>query len=201
MGNDMKKKILFIFLMIVVFICSFSISSYESKQVNIANNEITIQEDSKLKNYAVFTNSNTLNINQNNRDDLVIVFAAMRPFDVLINGETVYSYKSNDSYRRLHIISVPRGESTIILNANNQQYSVKAYLTNYSRAVVMSNRALAVNCISIGLNVMILFVSLTLYQNKKSEKYLLLLSICCIWNSFNSNAENESAFSLARHTQ
>ena len=181
MGNDMKKKILFIFLMTVVFICSFSISSYESKQVNIANNEITIREDSKLKNYAVFTNSNTLNINQNNRDDLVIVFAAMRPFDVLINGKTVYSYKSNDSYRRLHIISVPRGESAIILNANNQQYSVKAYLTNYSRAVVMSNRALAVNCISIGLNVMILFVSLTLYQNKKSEKYLLLLSAASLF--------------------
>ena len=177
----MEKKILFTFLMIVVFVCSFSISSYESKKVNVMNNEITIQNDIESKNYAVFTNSNTLKISQNDRDDLVIVFAAMRPFDVLINDETVYSYKSDDSYRRLHIISVPRGENTIVLNTNNQQYAVKAYLTNYTRAVVMSNRALAVNCISIGLNIMILFISIVLYRNKKSEKYLLLLSVAALF--------------------
>lgn len=174
----MKKRIFILVLMIFVYLFSYHYFINQSKQVYVAEKEIVITNEIDNNDIAVFSNAEeieTITVHNNIRDDVAIVFAAMRPFDVYINNNCVYSYQNNDIYKRIHVISVPKGDNEIKLVSNTQQYSVKAHITTMSIANRMSNNALAINSISIGLNFMVLFLSVVLYREKKTEKYLLLL--------------------------
>ena len=164
--------------MIFVYLFSYHYFINQSKQVYVAEKEIVITNEIDNNDIAVFSNAEeieTITVHNNIRDDVAIVFAAMRPFEIYINNNCVYSYQNNDTYKRIHIIPIPKGDNDIKLVSNTQQYSIKAHITTMSNANRMCNNALAINSISIGLNFMIFFLSIVLYREKKTEKYLLLL--------------------------
>ena len=174
----MKKRIFILVLMIFVYLFSYHYFINQSKQVYVAEKEIVITNEIDNNDIAVFSNAEeieTITIHNNIRDDVAIVFAAMRPFEIYINNNCVYSYQNNDTYKRIHIIPIPKGDNDVKLVSNTQQYSIKAHMTTMSNANRMCNNALAINSISIGLNFMIFFLSIVLYREKKTEKYLLLL--------------------------
>lgn len=89
--------------MIFVYLFSYHYFINQSKQVYVAEKEIVITNEIDNNDIAVFSNAEeieTITVHNNIRDDAAIVFAAMRPFEIYINNNCVYSYQNNDTYKR-----------------------------------------------------------------------------------------------------
>lgn len=108
--------------------------------------------------------------------DAVLVLAAMRPFDLQINGATVYSYTGSSPYRRLHILPLNAGEGTLAIRLITRQNRLKVMLTHAGRAAFLSELFQNISSGMIGIYIAMLFLSLILYKYKRTEKYLLTVA-------------------------
>ncbi len=108
--------------------------------------------------------------------DAVLVLAAMRPFEVEIQGETVYRYAGDSPYRRLHVLSLPLDAPQLCIRIVSAQKNMKVMLTSADRAGRLAAFFQGVSCIFIGMYIVMLVFSLILYVHKKTERYLLAQS-------------------------
>lgn len=115
---------------------------------------------------------------QSSDQDVMLVLAAMRPFSLYQSEKLVYQYSNADStYQRVHYISLERpvnGNLSFTIQSDSGQKWLKAVLTSPDHAFSYSRTALILNMISIGMHLMIIINCLTLYLQKRSEKYLLM---------------------------
>ncbi|MBQ8080604.1 MAG: HAMP domain-containing histidine kinase [Clostridia bacterium] len=104
-----------------------------------------------------------------------LILAAMRPFDALIQGEQVYSYRRADHYQRLHVIPLPdhASDTEVTIISHSGQKNLKLMLAPLRSVPGYINQARLLSVFLIGIQASILFVCGTLYWLKRTEKYLL----------------------------
>lgn len=117
-------------------------------------------------------------------ENTVLVLSAMRPFSVSKNSQVIYSYHSNSPYRRIHIIPLSPGDNDLIISTN--QENLKVLITAANRADSRVTRAMATNLISFGINIGIGLIGLIMYFQKRSEKYLLIMSVAAMVSAFSA---------------
>ncbi len=135
---------------------------------------------------------------------LSLVLYDIGPFELLQNGKTIYRYGLQDGFIGSHTVPLAPGErlelilrsefvrtpaGTRILPAVRS--NTRLLLSTAQRAEAMNRFVLCVNAGTIGLYVLVIFYSLSLYTKKRSEGYLLLLcglAVLALISSFtNSN--------------
>lgn len=169
-------------LMLLTLVISFLIFLNSSLNVKQLDNTTVLPIDLDKVSYSIsFNDDNILTIKNNDREDVVLVLAAMRPFEIHVNDELSYSYTSTDYYSRLHEISIPTGTSVIEIKSGSQQYSIKALLTTKNNSENGKVVSLIFSFAFIGLNFATSFFALILYTTRKrKDSYLLVLGIVAI---------------------
>lgn len=108
-----------------------------------------------------------------------VVLTDFEPFTLTANGKELLKYTSKHCYQRVHMVTVDRDEwkndrlELCIDIASIDKGKISIGGEHY--AVSWAQTLYAFNFFCIGLAAALLLYSLTLYANKRSEKYLLLL--------------------------
>lgn len=142
----------------------------------------SVPEDIQTQSYSFFplepAETNVYRLQLHRRADqpqVMLVLSAMRPFTLLVNGETMYTYTAESRYSRLHEIALPAQETAydIAIQTSPSQRWLKALLTTPEASHGSVHVAQTVSCLMIGMHVSMLFCCMTLYMRKRSETYLL----------------------------
>lgn len=112
-------------------------------------------------------------------EELELVLCEMSAFSLSCNGELLYQYDPGDGYKRIHTVPLPLSAGgTYQLQLKTPQIvgRNRILLATPSPSRQTYELAFGVNMATIGAFLLTIFYSLTLFFQKRSEKYLLLLA-------------------------
>lgn len=179
----MGKTIRYILFVIALEAAMILLLQEENQRTMLMGQEARLPADMAETQYIVFPlkeEAGRYRLRLENADPqgkAVLLLAAMRPFQAQVNGTEAYSYQSASPYRRLHeiLLEWEDGEplEVVLLSGQGQKW-LKALVATEEACEKTSELALLVNCVSIGIHLMMLFHCLSLYFQKRSEAYLLI---------------------------
>lgn len=188
----MRKFVLSLLLFIIVFTLSFLLPGYWTSHTPVLYSDSELPEDIAKRSYVI----SGLTSQENEAShyslrlhvpgeipELVLVLSDVGAVQAYVDGTLSYSYDSKRSYQRVHEIplnvsKLVEGKSISIvldLQSPSNSFETKALLATKENAEKDMLFAHGMNMLTLGIYLLIIMYSLSLYIKKPSEKYLLLL--------------------------
>ncbi|AFL99094.1 signal transduction histidine kinase [Desulfitobacterium dehalogenans ATCC 51507] len=188
----MRKFTLPLVMFVMIFMLSFLVPGYLTSQTPIFYSGSVIPEDIAERSYIVSSPKNqsieesqlSLHLHiPKEVPELVLVFSDFKSVQVHMDGALTYSYDSHTFYQRVHQIPLPRDnvdeDKTLNIDLDLQlprhSFATKIMLATHENAEKDMLLAYGLSMLTLGIYLLIVIYSLSLYIKKPSEKYLLLL--------------------------
>ncbi|MEL1136515.1 HAMP domain-containing sensor histidine kinase [Desulfitobacterium sp. THU1] len=188
----MRKFTLSLLLFIMIFALSLLLPGLWTSQTPVLYSGSLIPADiedrsyiiSDLKSQQMSGDSYFLHFNiTNETPELILVLSDVGAIRAVVDGSLAYAYDGNTSYQRVHQIPLQvnkfadDGTLTIDLHLQSPAHSfeTKMMLATKENAERDMLFAHGMNMLTLGIYLLIIIYSLSLYIKKPSEKYLLLL--------------------------
>lgn len=117
--------------------------------------------------------------------DLSLALSRSRPFVLELNGNLIYTCAEDSAYRRMHFADLGMCEGTISLSfldtaAEANTSALFVFLGSSAWMHAKEDIITYLSYFMFGLLALVFFYSATLYSRKRSETYLLLLSVLAL---------------------
>ncbi len=188
----MRKLITPLLVFFSVFALSFLLPGYLTNQTPVLYPGSAIPEDIEKRSYVISgleaqqtkTNQYTLHLTVSKElPELVLVLSDVDAVRAYVNGVLRYSYDGNAIYQRVHQIPL-NGEKQITNDTLSIDLELHLPLRSFENKIMLATAenaehdmliAYGMNMLTLGIYLLIIIYSLSLYLKKRSEKYLLLL--------------------------
>lgn len=190
----MHQKVKNIILFLTISIITFSICLFINHQTQSIDNHATltntINDDIYLiKNIDTDGSSYFFDFNNPTQQELGLFIERTTPFDLTINQQIIFQYHDDDTYQRTHTIDIPLSiidekhlNFEIRLKDNGTGDSIGReqpviFIGGSSKINQYSQLSYGITMLYIGIYLIICLLSITLFYYKKTETYLIILSI------------------------